>query len=348
MFCRKVRLVGSRTQLTATIQKAAFDPGKLIKIGMETVEFDEPNNGCVLADGTVVSIPAAGASQGLADGTYTVLAWNGTGADVTTVPMVVSGGKAPALAGSMFCLATVTPTSQTYRAQKVDFTPDGDVEVQATEFPLDADGYSLLTAGWDVPGNWVIEGQIGNFDGNVALVPTFRSVQIMGLLQLQAGGTESYSADIAGPAGSYTYAWTCTGATVATATAAVTDITFPTAGTYTVAISATLGAVTRTDSIVVTIGAVVTAASIGAVTVSGPTSVAIGTPAAYTATRAGTATGLTWRWDVSEGDPTVSASGASATITFDELGPCLVQAQATNATAPDSPSFGFLNVTVTP
>jgi hypothetical protein len=347
MFCRKVRLVSSRVQLTTTPQKAAFDPGKLIKIGMETVEFDEPNNGCVLADGTVVSIPAVGAIQGLADGTYTALVWNGTGADVTVVSMSVSGGKAPAQAGSMFCLATVTPTSQTYRVQKVDFTPEGDVEVQATEFPLDPDGYSLLTAGWDVPGNWVIEGRIGNFDGNVTVVPTFRSVQIQGLVALQAGGTESYNADIAGPAGAYTYAWTCVGATIATPTDAATNITFPTAGSYTVSVSATLGAVTRADSIVVAIGAVVSSASIGAVTITGSTTVVIGTPISYNATRAGTATGLTWRWDVDQGDPTVSASGASATITFDRLGSHRIQAQATNATAPDSPRFGFLDVTVT-
>ena len=346
MFCRKVRLISSRVQLTTKPEKAAFDPGKLIRIGMETVEFDEPNNGCVLADGTVVSIPATGVSQGLPDGSYTVFIWNGTGADVTTTSMVVSGGKAPAHAGSMFCLATVIPTSQTYRVQKVDFTPEGDVEVEATEFPLDANGYSLLTAGWDVPGNWVIEGRIGTFDGNTTLVPTFLGVQIQGLAALQTGGTESYNADVTGPAGTYTYVWTCAGATIATPTAAVTNITFPTAGNYTVSVAVTLAGVTKTDSLVVTVGAVVTSL-IGDVTVAGPTAANIGAPAVYTATRAGDATGLTWRWDVDQGDPVVTASGTSATIAFNQLGSHRIQAQASSSTAADSPRFGFLDVTVT-
>jgi len=346
MRCRRKRLITNSVRLTTRPDRAGFDPGKIIKLGMETVKFNLPQNGAVLANGTVVSVPTLGGPTPLPDGTYEALVWNGAG-DVQTVSLVVVGGINNTYAGSVFSLANVELSSQTYRIQKVGFTTDGDVEVEATEFPLDADGFSLLTLGWDVPGNWVIEGEIGTASNDVPIVQTFTSVVILGLDAINEGGSETYTANVSGPAGTYTYAWTCAGATVTSPTASSTSITFPTAGTYTVDVSVTLsGGPTRTDSLTVVAGVVAPAApTIGTVTVIGPASPVIGIAASYSATRSGTATDMTWLWSIL-GDGDVTPAGASASITFDELGAEVVRVRGNSATASDITSIGTLAVTV--
>lgn len=346
MACRKARLITSSGRITTRPDRAGFDPGKIIKLGMETVKFDLPQNGAILDNGTVVSVPTEGGTEPLPDGTYDALVWTGSG-PIQEVSLVVSGGTNMAYAGSVFSLANVTLSSQTYKMQKVGFTTEGDVEVEFTEFPLDPDGFSLLTAGWDVSGNWIIEGALSPTSNDVTIVPTFTSVVILGLTTVNEGGAETYTASVSGPAGTYFYAWTCAGATVASPTAATTSITFPTAGTYTVNISSTLsGGPTRTSSLVVVAGAVPPAPpTVGTITVSGPTSPIVGFTSTYTAVRSGTASDMTWLWSV-EGDSPIVPTGPSADITFDTIGPETVRARGNSATAADITAFDTHAVTV--
>lgn len=348
MECRKARLITSGVKITTRPDRAAFDPGKIIKIGMETVKFNLPQNGVILADGTVISKPDPIAPTLLADGSYSAMVWSGSGTDVEPVTMIVANGKCPAFAGSVYSLANNTLSSQTYKVQKVDFTEDGDIEAEATEFPLDENNFSLLTAGWDVEQNWIIEGRIGSFNDNIAVVVAFQGVTIAGPSSVAAATTGSYSSSVSGPAGSYSYSWSATGSpTIATPSSPSTTFSWAAAGSYVITLSVLgPGSVTKTKTLAVTVVAIASAAAIGAVTVSGPTSGATGALLNYTATHAGAATGLSWFWSTDSGDPVVIASGNTADIRFLDPGTYVVRARA-SGNAPDSPRFDDLTVTIT-
>lgn len=348
MRCRKKRLVTSRARLTTRPDRAAFDPGKIIKIGMETVKFDQPQNGAILEDGTVVSIPSADAPTTLADGTYSALVWTGVG-DIQSVALVVSAGKNMTYAGSIYSLANVALSSQTFKIQTVDFTPDGDVEAQVLEFPLDDAGNSLLTAGWNVDGNWIIEGRLGTFVEDIVVVPSFNDVTVLGETSTPANSTSVYSASISGPAGAYSYAWTCSGATIANPSLASSSITFGTSGTYTVTCVATLGSLVRTGSLNVDVRAVVTSLTLGIVTITGPTTGTTAVAYTYSASTANTVSGTTWEWIVEGGGGNLDPRNTNNTtiLTFPIPGTYIVRARALASTASDSPSSSFLTVTIT-
>jgi hypothetical protein len=118
----------------------------------ETLE-DLYSNGAVLADGTLV------ASEPLTDGTYEVLAWDGTTPPGPTIQsLVVSGGGTRGnLLGSAWT-RTAPPQVRTYRVMRVTPTDDGRQRIEAVLMPTDADGRLLLAADWDEPSAWVIRG----------------------------------------------------------------------------------------------------------------------------------------------------------------------------------------------
>ena len=121
---------------------------------METLTFDQPQNGYIAQDGTITSWPE------IADGTYTVQAWNGTGTAVTEQQLTVVGGTASELHGFVFCVADNVSRTQTYKVQSLSFNEEGNIEVEAIHWPTDAAGNSELVSGWDTAANWIIEGEI--------------------------------------------------------------------------------------------------------------------------------------------------------------------------------------------
>ena len=118
----------------------------------ETLE-DVYSNGAVLADGTLV------ASEPLADGSYEVLAWNGTTPPGPTIQsLVVSGGGTRGnLLGSQWT-RLAAPQVRTYRVMRVSPTDDGRQKIEAVLMPTDEDGRLLLSLDWDEPTAWVIRG----------------------------------------------------------------------------------------------------------------------------------------------------------------------------------------------
>lgn len=118
----------------------------------ETLE-DLYSNGAVMPDGTLV------ASEPLADGSYEVLAWDGTTPPGPTVqPLVVSdGGTRGNLLGSQWT-RTAAPQVRTFRVMRVSPTDDGRQRIEALLMPTDDAGRLLLAADWDEPTAWVIRG----------------------------------------------------------------------------------------------------------------------------------------------------------------------------------------------
>lgn len=118
----------------------------------ETLE-DLYSNGAVLDDGTLV------ATEPLDDGTYSVLAWDGTTPPGPTIQSLVvsEGGTRGNLLGTVWT-RTAAPQVRTYRVMRVSPTDDGRQRIEAVLMPTDATGRLLIAADWDEPSAWVIRG----------------------------------------------------------------------------------------------------------------------------------------------------------------------------------------------
>ncbi len=149
------RLVGDPISFETTYA------GMLRRVGPEdhiAVAYDETledlySNGAVMPDGTLV------ASEPLTDGTYEVLAWDGTTPPGPTIQsLVVSGGGTRGnLLGSQWT-RLAAPQVRTYRVMRVSPTDDGRQRIEAVLMPTDDDGRLLLSLDWDEPTAWVIRG----------------------------------------------------------------------------------------------------------------------------------------------------------------------------------------------
>jgi len=150
-ICRTRRLVTHSISFSTTPPESSLDIGSVFKLGLETVNFEQPQNGAITSTGEVTAWPP------LADGSYPVLLWDGNNLQETTIS--VSGGKS-APAGSVFCLRNTTATTQTYKAQSLSFNEEGNIQVEATFFPTDEEGFSIIARDFDDPTKWEIEGEI--------------------------------------------------------------------------------------------------------------------------------------------------------------------------------------------
>jgi hypothetical protein len=150
---RQRRYVTHSIKFKTTPSEASVDIGSVFKLGLETVSYNQPANGAIADDGTVTSWPE------LADGTYTCLFWDGTSKDIEEKEIKILKGKTNHK-NAVFCIKNSVVEAQTYKTQSVSFDQDGNIEVEATYFPTDSNGYSLLTKDWYKSNNWIIEGTV--------------------------------------------------------------------------------------------------------------------------------------------------------------------------------------------
>jgi len=343
--CRKRRLITSGVKLTTRPDRAAFEPGRIIKIGLRTINFDVPLSGVILQDGTVVCIPES-ASGPLSSGVYPMLLWDGIETTLSRQDITVIDGKATSGFGAVFTIGEELVTSQTFKVTKVDFNEDGDVSVEGAEFPLDENGNSLLVAGWDVPGNWVIEGRM-SASSSTTLVQPFSGVIILGNSTSPLNGFSTFTAMVSGPSGTYTYSWTGSGISITSPSASSTRITFTGAGTRTINLSVTKDGVTRTATKTVAVGSLTGFESLGAVTITGATTSLTGQTKSYSAAVSGTLAPTSWNWSISPTiGATLTATGASASVSYTADGVFLIQASAVNTSATNSPTTAAISVNV--
>ena len=149
--CRIRRLITHSVSFETTPTQAALNIGAIFKLGMETVAYEQPQNGAIASDGTVTSWPP------LADGNYAVLLWDGITNRIQDVTITVTNGKTTQT-NAVFCLKTGTTSAETYKTQALSYTDDGNIRCEATIYPINGDGHSLITDGWDTAGNWIIDG----------------------------------------------------------------------------------------------------------------------------------------------------------------------------------------------
>lgn len=129
-------------------------PGDMIRVAMDATAYDEFNNGVVLANGVVVS------SQPLANGTYDVVSWGGSGTVNDAGTLTVSGaplGPVGTPAGIVFTIKRTATTVRSYQITRIAPTDDGAYRIEALHMPTDASGRMVAAADWDNPSAWVIQ-----------------------------------------------------------------------------------------------------------------------------------------------------------------------------------------------
>ena len=116
----------------------ALAPGDYIAVAVEMSPYNPSNNGVIQPDGTVVSVLP------LADGTYTVNAWERSSTEVVLTSLTIAGGIATNLRNSVFSVVSSNVTKQVYQVDALDIDQDGIVTVKATNFPVDTNNRSLI------------------------------------------------------------------------------------------------------------------------------------------------------------------------------------------------------------
>jgi hypothetical protein len=245
--CRYRRLSTHQVKFTTTTDQAALELGKCFKLAMETLTYDSPTNGYIAEDGTVTSWPE------LADGIYQAQVWNGTTRAIQEITLSISGGRSQNWTGGVFCLAERVMETQTYKVQSLAFDEEGNLEVEAIHWPTDEVGVSNISDGWNVDGNWIIEGAIGDTDSPIELNPTFDSVQIIGPSLMTVGNPADFRAVVSGPDGDYVYDWDPDGTFPAQPVTTIEFDELPEFGTANVNVTVTLGDVVRTATALITV-----------------------------------------------------------------------------------------------
>ena len=148
--CQLKRYITHVVSFKTIPSEATLQVGSIIKVGMESLRYEQPRNGVILQNGVVVSWPQIG------DGEYDVLLWNGAG--LVETKLRISRGRAEER-GAVFCLADKENKAEAYKVQSVGFDEDGNVDVEAVYWPLDAADNSLLASTFG-DNEFVITGRI--------------------------------------------------------------------------------------------------------------------------------------------------------------------------------------------
>lgn len=128
-------------------------PGDYIRIALDSTQYDEFNNGVVTNTGALSSTKA------LANGTYAVIAWDGSSTPPNDTNLVViNDGKTATPTGVVFTVKNVSSQVRTYQIESIQPNEDGSFQIECVHMPTLADGMLEISSGFDTPSNWIIEG----------------------------------------------------------------------------------------------------------------------------------------------------------------------------------------------
>lgn len=113
-------------------------PGAFIRVSTQGSPYNPINNGIVQADGTVVSVTK------MPDDDYSVYYWDRTQDYVSQGTLSIVNGIATTLLGSVFSVINANPASEVYQIEALDVDADGIVGIKASNYPVDANGRSLI------------------------------------------------------------------------------------------------------------------------------------------------------------------------------------------------------------
>ena len=147
--CQSKRYITHAVSFKTVPSEIGIQAGSIIKLGIETVYYEQPQNGAISNTGEVTSWPP------LADGTYSALIWDGS--QLTNGSITVVDGMSAANKNCVFSLERAEGRAETYKVSSVSFDEDGNVDVEALYWPTNAEGRSLLVVDWENDA-WEIDG----------------------------------------------------------------------------------------------------------------------------------------------------------------------------------------------
>jgi hypothetical protein len=127
-------------------------PGDYIKVAMDETEYDQFNNGAVTPEGALVSTKA------LADGSYNVVAWDGTeGTPPADATLTVSNsGTTATPTGVVFTVKIASTQMRVYQIERITSGDDGLFTIEAMHMPVNSSGVLEVADGFDAASNWSI------------------------------------------------------------------------------------------------------------------------------------------------------------------------------------------------
>ena len=148
--CQSKRYITHAVNFKTVPSETGIQAGSIIKLAIETVRYEQPQNGAISNTGEVTSWAP------IADGSHTALIWDGN--TMSTQTLTIVDGKASGFSNSVFSIQTSSSKAETYKVSSVSFDEDGNVDVEALYWPTNDSGISLMTVDWDNDGEWDIDG----------------------------------------------------------------------------------------------------------------------------------------------------------------------------------------------
>jgi hypothetical protein len=131
---------------------AGLAPGDYIKVAMDATEYDEFNNGVVTPEGALVS------TKTLANGTYDVIAWDGTEGTPPADATLIASGNTATPTGIVFTVKLPSTQIRVYQVERIAPDDDGAFTIEAMHMPVNSSGILEVADGFDTAGNWTIQG----------------------------------------------------------------------------------------------------------------------------------------------------------------------------------------------
>ena len=148
--CRIRRLITHTIKFSTTPTEGKVAVGSIIKLGLETVKYEQPRNGAIDSEGRVTAFGP------LPDGTYEALIWDGNQREVRENSLVIQSNKCITHRNAVFSIQETYNKAEGYKVTSVGFNEDGNLDIEAMYWPLDDDDYSLITKHWGK--DWLISG----------------------------------------------------------------------------------------------------------------------------------------------------------------------------------------------
>ena len=149
--CQSKRYITHAVSFKTTPTEAGVQAGSIIKLGIETINYEQPQNGAISNTGEVTSWPP------LSDGTYKVIIWDGKTLDENAT-LAIASGRAIDYKNAVFCQADSVNRAETYKVTSVSFDEEGNIDIEALYWPTFENGVSLMTLDWNNNGAWNIDG----------------------------------------------------------------------------------------------------------------------------------------------------------------------------------------------
>ena len=148
--CQSKRYITHAVNFKTVPSETGVQAGSIIKLGIETVYYEQPQNGAISNTGEVTSWAP------IDDGTYTALIWDGN--TLSEKEITITDGKSLDNKNAVFSIQTKDQKAETYKVSAVSFDEDGNVDIEALYWPTNNKGESLMTVDWDKNSEWEIDG----------------------------------------------------------------------------------------------------------------------------------------------------------------------------------------------